>query len=295
MHIKILLHEFTHYSHFTKGLTKSTTKRYKQNIEYFLRYSKIKTIDEVTLEAVEDFFKHGRTIKNWSANTFVVYYNSLSAFFKWCVDNSYLEINYAEAIQTPKIRTKLRKKLSQVESQRIIDTTKNYPFPSRFLSTRNTAILVLFLYTGIRKCELFALQLHDVDLESQTLSIRTSKREGYRTIPIPLKLNRILHEYLIERQKSKRTCPEFFCSFNRNMGLTESGLKRVIQKIVRASGIHFSTHILRHSFATMMLEGGCDLFSLSRMMGHKNINTTCIYLASTKNHLHKQMMCHPLL
>ncbi|PIR01190.1 MAG: hypothetical protein COV66_01890 [Nitrospinae bacterium CG11_big_fil_rev_8_21_14_0_20_45_15] len=60
------------------------------------------------------------------------------------------------------------------------------------------------------------------------------------------------------------------------------------------SGIYFYTHQLRHTFATLMLEGGCDIFSLSKMMGHSDIKTTTIYLAASAKHLQEQMEKHPL-
>lgn len=81
---------------------------------------------------------------------------------------------------------------------------------------------------------------------------------------------------------------------NRNVGFTESGIKRLVDNIVDASGIKFTIHKLRHTFATLMLEGGCDIYSLSRMMGHNDIKTTTIYLAASAEHLRSQMIKHPL-
>ena len=62
----------------------------------------------------------------------------------------------------------------------------------------------------------------------------------------------------------------------------------------KSSGIIFSVHKLRHTFATLMLEGGCDIYSLSKMMGHSDIKTTTIYLAASAEHLRSQMTKHPL-
>ena len=71
-------------------------------------------------------------------------------------------------------------------------------------------------------------------------------------------------------------------------------IKDLIQKIRARSGIYFSAHVLRHTFATLMLEGGCDIYSLSKMMGHSEIQTTTIYLSASTVHLHKQIHKHPL-
>jgi site-specific recombinase XerD len=79
-----------------------------------------------------------------------------------------------------------------------------------------------------------------------------------------------------------------------NGGLTEISLKRLVAKIRNATGMSFTIHKLRHTFATLMLEGGCDIYSLSKMMGHSDIKTTTIYLAASAEHLRAQMVKHPL-
>jgi site-specific recombinase XerD len=67
-----------------------------------------------------------------------------------------------------------------------------------------------------------------------------------------------------------------------------------VRKLKDASGVSFHIHMLRHTFATLMLEGGCDIYSLSRMMGHSDIKTTTIYLSATAEHLRAQMGKHPM-
>ena len=91
-----------------------------------------------------------------------------------------------------------------------------------------------------------------------------------------------------------KTCPEFFVSLHRNCGFTESGMKNLVVQMRKASGLQFSIHKLRHTFATLMIEGGCDIYSLSKMMGHSDIQTTTIYLHSSIDHLKTQMVKHPL-
>ena len=103
-----------------------------------------------------------------------------------------------------------------------------------------------------------------------------------------------LKRYLNERKKLFKTCPEFFTSYARNQGYTDSGLKRVVRKLKDISKIEFTIHRLRHTFATLMIEGGCDIYSLSKMMGHSDISTTTIYLSTTAEHLRGQMLKHPL-
>ena len=67
-----------------------------------------------------------------------------------------------------------------------------------------------------------------------------------------------------------------------------------MDQVRKSSGVTFTVHKLRHTFATLMLEGGCDIYSLSKMMGHSDINTTTIYLAASAEHLRSQMLKHPM-
>ena len=78
------------------------------------------------------------------------------------------------------------------------------------------------------------------------------------------------------------------------MGYTNDGLKRLVVQVRKTLGMNFSIHKLRHTFATLMLEGGCDIYSLSKMMGHSDIKTTTIYLSASVEHLRNQMTKHPM-
>jgi len=83
-------------------------------------------------------------------------------------------------------------------------------------------------------------------------------------------------------------------SLNLNAGLGLDGLRRTKESLERASGIRFHLHMLRHTYATLMLEGGADLYSLSRTMRHSNIATTTVYLHASMAHLRTQVEKHPL-
>ena len=113
-------------------------------------------------------------------------------------------------------------------------------------------------------------------------------------MPMTHILSEILRRYLEERKKLGRTCPEFFTSRRYNMGMSDSALREIVEDIRKASGLVFTVHTLRHTFAMLMLEDGCDIYSLSKMLGHSDIKTTTIYLAASVEHLRSQMDKHPL-
>ena len=294
MNIELLREDFCHHATFMRGVSKNTVKRYRQNISNFARASKIDDISEVNEHNVRMFFLNGRMNKQWKASTFRTYYMTLLVFFRWCIKNGYLEKNDIEDLELPKIKKSLPKGLKRQDAFRLLEVAYNYPYTQKYLKYRNHALFATFLFAGLRKSEVLNLKLSDIDLENLTLFVRQGKGDKDRIIPISSTLAHTLNRYLVERKKRHKTCPEFFTSSNKNQGFTDSGLKRLINKIKEASGIYFSSHKLRHTFATLMLEGGCDIYTLSRMMGHSDIKTTAIYLGTRTEHLRLQMTKHPL-
>ena len=293
MHIEQLLENFCNYSKFIKGLTDNTIKRYKENIQNFIAITEIQNFDDLDEKKVLNFFFLGRVEKKWKATTYRTYYMTLVVFFDWAIANNHLETNYVKGIELPKIPKALPKNLSKQQTNRILETALNFPCSHRFIRYRNHAILSTFVFAGIRKDELFKLTLDDVDIQNRTLFIN-GKGEKQRIIPISYRLAEILERYFKERQKLKKTCPAFFTSFRLNKPYTDAGLRRVVSAIRECSGIYFRPHVLRHTFATLMLEGGCDIYSLSKMMGHNDIKTTTLYLSASAEHLRNILLKHPL-
>jgi site-specific recombinase XerD len=295
MTIQILSQKFFDYSKYIKGFAQPTIKRYRHVINYFAKFAGITEIEQVTQENSRNFFYHGRTNLYWTSNTFICYHKSLAVFFRWCVKEGYMEHNTMDDIEIPKLEKRLPNKLTKQDTSLIMEVVNNYPYQNKFLRFRNYAIFATFIMAGLRKKELLSLKLADVDVENLSIFIRQGKGSKDRVVPINYSLAEILIRYLEERKRLNKTCPEFFTSYTLNTGFTQSGLKRLLEKIIKASGIKFNIHKLRHTFATLMLEGGCDIYSLAKMMGHSDIKTTTIYLAANIEHLREQVAKHPLI
>ena len=294
MHIEILLEEFCQYARYMRGVSSETEKRYREKVSYFSKASKISLISNVTEQVVQSFFIHGRKDKKWKVSTYRTYYMTLLVFFRWCVKNQHLEKNYLEGFELPKLEKSLPKKIKKEEALRLLEIAYNYPYSQNYLKYRNHAIFSLFLFAGLRKNELLHLKLADIDIENLSIFVRMGKGNKDRIIPMNQRLAQTLNRYLIQRNKKGKTCPEFFTSSIQNKGFTGTGLKLISNKLKQASGISFTIHKLRHTFATLMLEGGCDIYSLSKMMGHSDIKTTTIYLSASAEHLRGQILKHPL-
>lgn len=197
-------------------------------------------------------------------------------------------------IEKPKPEQQLPKRLSKQDALKLLELVYNYPYEYKFLRYRNHAIFCVFIFAGLRLSECISLKYADVDVENLTILVQKGKGNRDRIIPMNTTLAQSLTRYLEERKRLNRTCPEFFTSLRLNTGFTKNGLKHLVDNLKEKSGMKFSIHKLRHTFATLMLEGGCDIYSLSRMMGHSDIKTTTIYLTASVEHLRSQMLKHPL-
>lgn len=294
MDIEILAQKFYEHSTFIRGFSKDTIRRYKYVIGLYCRHSGIRTIEEVSEANVRALFLYGRIDRRWSTNTYIIFHKSLVVFFRWCQKQGYLEHNVAELIEKPKLEKRLPPKLTKQDALKLLEVVYNYPWFKPFLRYRNHAIFSMFIYAGLRKEEVLRLKYTDVDIENLSIFVRQGKGNKDRIVPMSFTLAQSLKQYLEHRKKQGKTCPEFFTSLTTNVGLSDNGLKLVIDNIRDASGIKFTAHKLRHTFATLMLEGGCDIYSLSQMMGHSDIKTTTIYLYASAEHLRSQITKHPL-
>jgi site-specific recombinase XerD len=294
MDIHILAEKFYDHSLFIRGYSKMTIRRYRVGISMFCRYAGITRVEQVNEDSVRAFFFNGRTERGWKPTTYITFYMSLTVFFQWCIQGGYLKKNPIESIEVPKLEKRLPFRLTKQDSLKLLEVVENYPFDSKFLRCRNHAIFSTFVFAGLRKQELLNLRFTDVDIENLTIFVRQGKGSKDRMVPMSFTLAQSLKRYADERKRANKACPQFFTSSTHDVGYTDSGLKRLVAQIRKSPRIVFTVHKLRHTFATLMLEGGCDIYSLSRMMGHSDIKTTTIYLSASVEHLRAQMVKHPL-
>lgn len=294
MNIALAVDEFCFHAKHIRGLTDATIDCYKQQVRFLASFRSVSELRMLDKEYVYSFFLHGRTNRKWKAATYRRYYMTFLTFFKWCIKRNYISDNPVDDLDVPALGKSLPKKLSKQDAELLLESVFHLPNATKFLRLRNHAIFATFIFAGLRKKELLNLKLTDVDIENFSIFVRSGKGNKDRIVPMGFELAHILKRYLDERQTVGRTCPEFFTSFNKNKGLTQNGLKTCTKRIKELCNITFTIHGLRHTFATLMLEGGCDIFSLSKMLGHSNISTTTIYLSASAEHLRAQIVKHPL-
>jgi site-specific recombinase XerD len=253
----------------------------------------IRTLNDLTSERLRTYL-YDKRLAGWTADTFNNQYRALKGFLKWCVERSYLDANPLDGIERPRLEKKLPKRISRGDAELVLEHAFHTRYPYRFLRYRNRAVLAVMLFAGLRASEVLSLRLGDVDLDSRTIFVRCGKGAKDRMVPMSATLAVYLTEYLEDRNRLAKAGLHLFTSLRGDGRFTYGGLKRMVDKVKRSSGVSFSPHRLRHTFATLMLEGGCDLFSLQKMLGHSDIQTTTIYLSASAQMLQAQIAKHPM-
>lgn len=281
---------------YARNYRPATIKWFKEAINQFLRFhdGQITEPHQITTDKIRKWFYTKRSNGEWTADTMLGRYKALKAFFKWCVENGHLKGNPVLPIEKPRLDQKLPKSISKQDAQIILDYSFNIPAKYRFTRYRNRAMLATLLYTGLRMREMMNLKMGEVDMENEVILVKSGKGGKDRIVPMSKKLHEYLAPYIKDRGRLGKQNIYFFNTLKGDGPVTSSGFRRTVNSIKKASGVNFSPHKLRHTFATLMLEGGCDLFSLQKMLGHSDIKTTTIYLSTSVGMLQEQIMKHPL-
>ncbi len=256
----------------------------------YRHFSKITSIQEFTRHSIEDWIIHGKLHREWSPKTIRLYLCYLSLFADWCVKNGHLDANQIKDIDRPRLPRTLPRSLSGEQADRLLSWVKSFPFDYRYEKKRAIAIVATFMGTGIRRSELFDLKMDDIDLTRQELFVRAGKGGKDRKIPFRYSLTRILEEYVAERVRLKKHCPYFFASLKYDAKMGEKVIQRLVKRLRDKSGIHFTPHVLRHTYATRMLESGLHIREVQELMGHADMKTTAIYLSVTGERLKEQVL-----
>ena len=289
-----LLSKYLQYCSIIRNYSNLTIKGYKSTFSLFFRETHLEYPSELNKKILEEWFFNGRLNRKWSSTTFRDHLKHLNPFVKWLIKEGHLESNPLDGMEKPRIEYKLPRTLSRDESLLILDTSFHMRYQYKIERYRNRAIIGVMLLAGLRRQEVIKLKLADVDLVNRSIFINQGKWSKDRIIPINSKLHIILSEYLKERDYHGKQCIHFFVGAQKDEQIGEKCIKKLIERIRKLSKIDFSAHILRHAFARLMLEGGCDIYTLSKIMGHSKITTTTIYLSCSNQQMSKSIEMHSL-
>ena len=272
---KDLVLEFTNFLKFKKGLSANTISAYESDITQFLEFTGENIINNDLIELfitseLNDKSDNSKIRKISSINQYIDWFNS---------DNK----EYQIVIE--KVSLKKGSYLPETISVSDINRLINIYDHSNYMNSRNLTLIDFMYSTACRVSELCDVRLSDLDFEEDFVKL-FGKGSKQRIVPIGSELKINLSKYLKFRDELNTQEPYLFLSKNMNQ-LDRSAIFRIIKKSATLSDNALSVHphTLRHSAATHMLEGGCDLRTVQEFLGHSSVSTTQIYTKVTKEFL----------
>ena len=223
----------------------------------------------------KDILTYISSINGLEVSTVNRHISSLKSFFNYLVDENIIKVSPMEEVSSLKKAKKLPKYLSISEVNKLL----NIPLNSEF-DYRNKAMLELMYATGLRVSELVSIEYSNIDFENSIIRIN-GKGKKERIIPLGEVASYYLKVYLSDYRSKllkRNTYNQVFLN-NHGKPITRQGFNYILENIRELTGItkEITPHVLRHSFATHLLEGGADIRSIQEMLGHENISTTNIY------------------
>ena len=284
--INHLIETYSEYLIFQKGLSPNTVDSYISDLKKLSLYLQD---SEISQQSIENYFLDISDF-NYSTSTKKRFYSSIKNFLKYLdEEENILQIKLSE------LRLKSIRKLPEVLSVEDIEKMINAYKHDDFLNSRNKTIIDVLYSTGCRVSELCNINLSDLDLVDNSLKLK-GKGSKQRIVPIGSELKVNLLKYLKIREDFINSKGEpLFLTRSRN-NLDRTAVFRIIKSTALKASLdtNIHPHTLRHSAATHMLEGGCDLRTVQEFLGHSSVSTTQIYTKVTKEFLEEAFLeSHP--
>jgi len=297
--LKGLKTQFLEYIEIEKGRSVKTVENYDRYLRRFLEYAKVKSPSQITEQMVREFRvtlnRSGGVSGTMKKNTQNYHLIALRAFLKFLRKRDIESLN-PERIELAKTSGRDLDLITADELNRIMrapagpSSAKASEGKDELISLRDTAILELLFSTGLRVSELCGLN-QDLDLSRDEFSVR-GKGEKVRVVFLSASAKKAVGEYLKKRGDMSEA---LFVSYGKGgMGkgkdlprITPRSVERMVKQYAIKAGItrKVTPHVIRHSFATDLLENGADLRSVQALLGHANIATTQVYTHVTDKHL----------
>ncbi len=280
------LRAFLEFLSVEKGLSSNTLLSYSRDLQKLLLFLRKEKIPWPQAEE-EDLtrFIHEQSRAGLSARSLARLISSLKGFFKFLVQEGQIKKNPAVGLSAPKSWFALPKFLTVEEVEALL----NQPEEKGLRGIRDKAMLELIYATGLRVSELLSLKTEDLNLEDGFL-LCVGKGGKQRIVPFGDSAARMLRTYLegARPRLLKRPSQSLFLS-SRGKAFTRQGFWKLLKDYAKKAGLksRISPHILRHSFATHLLERGADLRSVQLMLGHSQITTTQIYTHVSRQRLRR--------
>lgn len=265
-----------------RGRSDNTLTSYQRDLNTFEAFLlKVDVhINKFQKSDILNFIDHLRD-KGYTSSTIARYMSSIRSFCKYMIIERQREDDPSENLLSPRKWGKIPSALSLDEVLTILNTKLNNKFVERDIN-----MLLLLYSTGVRVSELVMLEIDKVDFLSGYIRV-TGKGNKERIVPINEIVLESLKKYISGLRKDilKERISQYLFLNNRGMPMTRIRFWQTIKQYGMMTGLKLSPHTLRHSFATHLLEGGADLRSIQKMLGHSDISTTQIYTKITSERM----------
>ncbi len=260
-----------------KKVSLNTLQSYKRDLKQFEKYieDNSENYNEITDENIKEYITYMQEIGK-KPSTISRGLASIRSFYQYEAKNKQIKKDPTEGIQSPKIEKRVPSVLTSKEVALLLDQPKNVDLKG----TRDKAMLEFAYATGMRVTEIISLNIEDINLERGYATCKNGKKE--RTIPLGNMSLKALKDYvenardIMIKDKNEKA---LFVNVN-GQRLTRQGFWKIIKYYKEQAHIEkdITPHVLRHSFATHLLQNGADLKSIQTMLGHSDILSTQIYM-----------------
>ena len=277
-----MINQFLNYLRYERNASAQTVQTYEEALEEFESYLILRdnglSLAMADTDLIRDWME-SLMDKGNSASTINKKLSALRSFYRFSLKRNLVEHDPAHCVTGPKKSKPLPQFLREGEMDRLLDDLE---WDDSYNNVRARTILLLFYEAGLRRSELVGLNDEDVDFASNQLKV-TGKRNKQRIIPFGEELAAGLQHYMAVRDAQfGKTDGALFLS-DKGMRITANQVYLIVKKYLSAvtSLKKKSPHVLRHTFATAMLNNGADLEGIKNLLGHASVSTTEIYTHTT--------------
>ena len=280
-----ILIKYLDYLEFQKNYSKYTINNYEEDIKEFLAYLTRENLDfkDVEYDDIRFYLMYLKEQKKDINSTIDRKLSSLRSFYKFLANEKIIKSNVFSLVNGPKKQKKLPRYFEYNELEELF----NIPNTITPLGQRDLLLLEMLYATGTRVGELVNIKVADINQSNRTILI-LGKGNKERYVNYGAYCEEALDNYLEDgyHHLNSKNSPYLF--LNNNGGqLTERGVRYILDQIIEKSTLNkkISPHMIRHSFATHLLNEGCDLTTVQKLLGHESIKATQIYTHVTSDRL----------
>ena len=290
-----LVERFLQYVYVKNTQSKQTQESYRKDLTQLLQFFEqngIQDLEQVKRTDILEFIATLRTESMVKNSTIARKLSAYRSFFKYCNEYIGIQNNPLESIHSPKTGSKIPEFLFLSEVQQFLNTY-DIEKPDQL---RDKTLFTLMYACGLRLSEAVNLKWRDIDLNDQIVHI-TGKGNKQRIVPFIPGCKSLLEDYKVRYWNVKTKDSEHVFISNKGTKMTSRGVQYVMQKHADQIGFHMKLHphMLRHSFATHLLDNGADIRIVQELLGHSSLSTTQIYThVSTKKLKEVYESSHPL-